>query len=136
MDDSGEPLIGATVRVQGTTAGTITDFDGLFSISDVADDAIVEVSYMGYLPQQQKAAADMRIVLQEDVQQMVRSCLTGRDYEVIALRYGLNGEPPCTLEQIGGRYHISRERVRQIEARAMQKMMRAARRRGLVEYVS
>ena len=70
VDDSGEPLIGATVRVQGTTAGTITDFDGLFSISDVADDAIVEVSYMGYLPQQQKAAADMRIVLQEDVQRL------------------------------------------------------------------
>lgn len=70
VDDSGEPLIGATVRVQGTTAGTITDFDGLFSLSDVADDAIVEVSYMGYLPQQLKAAADMRIVLQEDVQRL------------------------------------------------------------------
>ena len=70
VDDSGEPLIGATVRVQGTTAGTITDFDGLFSLSDVADDAIVEVSYMGYLPQQQKAASDMRVVLQEDVQRL------------------------------------------------------------------
>ena len=70
VDDSGEPLIGATVRVQGTTAGTITDFDGLFSLSDVADDAIVEVSYMGYLPQQMKAAADMRVVLQEDVQRL------------------------------------------------------------------
>ena len=70
VDDSGEPLIGATVRVQGTTAGTITDFDGLFSISDVADDAIVEVSYMGYLPQQLKAASDMRVVLQEDVQRL------------------------------------------------------------------
>ena len=70
VDDSGEPLIGATVRVQGTTAGTITDFDGLFSLSDVADDAIVEVSYMGYLPQQMKAASDMRVVLQEDVQRL------------------------------------------------------------------
>ena len=70
VDDSGEPLIGATVRVQGTTAGTITDFDGLFSLSDVADDAIVEVSYMGYLPQQLKAASDMRVVLQEDVQRL------------------------------------------------------------------
>ena len=70
VDDSGEPLIGATVRVQGTTAGTITDFDGLFSLSDVADDAIVEVSYMGYLPQQMKAASNMRVVLQEDVQRL------------------------------------------------------------------
>lgn len=70
VDENGEPLIGATVRVQGTTAGTITDFDGLFSLSDVADDAIVEVSYMGYLPQQLKAASDMRVVLQEDVQRL------------------------------------------------------------------
>ena len=70
VDENGEPLIGATVRVQGTTAGTITDFDGLFSLSDVADDAIVEVSYMGYLPQQLKAATGMRIVLQEDVQRL------------------------------------------------------------------
>ena len=70
VDDNGEPLIGAAVRVQGTTDGTITDMDGLFSLSDVADDAIVEVSYMGYLPQQQKAASDMRVVLQEDVQRL------------------------------------------------------------------
>lgn len=70
VDENSEPLIGATVRVQGTTAGTITDFDGLFSLSDVADDAIVEVSYMGYLPQQLKAASDMRVVLQEDVQRL------------------------------------------------------------------
>ncbi len=70
VDDNGEPLIGAAVRVQGTTDGTITDMDGLFSLSDVADDAIVEVSYMGYLPQQMKAASDMRVVLQEDVQRL------------------------------------------------------------------
>ncbi len=70
VDDNGEPLIGAAVRVQGTTDGTITDFDGLFSLSDVADDAIVEVSYMGYLPQQMKAASNMRVVLQEDVQRL------------------------------------------------------------------
>ena len=70
VDDNGEPLIGAAVRVQGTTDGTITDMDGLFSLSDVADDAIVEVSYMGYLPQQLKAATGMRIVLQEDVQRL------------------------------------------------------------------
>lgn len=70
VDDNGEPLIGAAVRVQGTTDGTITDMDGLFSLSDVADDAIVEVSYMGYLPQQLKAASDMRVVLQEDVQRL------------------------------------------------------------------
>ena len=70
VDDSGEPLIGAAVRVQGTTDGTITDMDGRFSLPNVVDGATVEVSYMGYLPQQLKAASDMRIVLQEDVQRL------------------------------------------------------------------
>lgn len=70
VDDNGEPLIGAAVRVQGTTDGTITDMDGLFSLQNVAEGATVEVSYMGYLPQQLKAASDMRVVLQEDVQRL------------------------------------------------------------------
>lgn len=70
VDDNGEPLIGAAVRVQGTTDGTITDMDGRFSLPNVADGATVEVSYMGYLPQQLKAASDMRVVLQEDVQRL------------------------------------------------------------------
>ena len=70
VDDNGEPLIGAAVRVQGTTDGTITDMDGRFSLQNVAEGATVEVSYMGYLPQQMKAASDMRVVLQEDVQRL------------------------------------------------------------------
>lgn len=70
VDDNGEPLIGAAVRVQGTNDGTITDMDGRFSLPNVADGATVEVSYMGYLPQQLKAASDMRVVLQEDVQRL------------------------------------------------------------------
>lgn len=70
VDDNGEPLIGAAVRVQGTTDGTITDMDGRFSLPNVADGATVEVSYMGYLSRQLKAASDMRVVLQEDVQRL------------------------------------------------------------------
>ncbi|MBO4361801.1 MAG: TonB-dependent receptor [Paludibacteraceae bacterium] len=70
VDEYGEPLIGAAVRVQGTTSGTITDFDGAFSLPDVAADATVEISYMGYLPQQLKAADGMRVVLMEDVQKL------------------------------------------------------------------
>lgn len=44
---SGEPVIGASVLVVGTTTGTITDFDGNFQLS-VASDATLQVSYMGY----------------------------------------------------------------------------------------
>jgi DNA-directed RNA polymerase sigma subunit (sigma70/sigma32) len=40
------------------------------------------------------------------------------------LRYGLHGGEPCTLQQIGNRLQLSRERIRQLESRAMQKLRR------------
>ncbi len=47
----GEPLIGVTVLVQGTTTGTVTDFDGSFTLS-VPEDAVLEFSYTGYASQE------------------------------------------------------------------------------------
>ncbi len=49
---SGEPIIGATVLVQGTSNGTITDLDGMYTIQNVASDAILQYSYVGYLDQE------------------------------------------------------------------------------------
>ncbi len=70
VDEQGEPLIGAAVKVANSTSGTITDFDGQFVLTDVEAGAMVEVSYMGYLPQQLKASDGMRVVLMEDVQRL------------------------------------------------------------------
>jgi len=47
LDENGDPLIGANVFIQGTTVGTVTDFDGRFSIDAKAGDVLV-VSYIGY----------------------------------------------------------------------------------------
>ncbi|MBQ3633968.1 MAG: TonB-dependent receptor [Paludibacteraceae bacterium] len=69
-DEQGEPLIGAAVRVANSTAGTITDMDGRFVLDGVDAGTAVEVSYMGYLPQQLKASEGMRVVLLEDVQRL------------------------------------------------------------------
>jgi len=49
---TGEPIIGATVLVQGTANGTITDLDGNYSLQGVSPDDILEISYVGYLDQQ------------------------------------------------------------------------------------
>ncbi len=46
-DRTGEPLIGVTVKVIGTTEGTITNFDGEFTLNQVADNAMIEISYVG-----------------------------------------------------------------------------------------
>ncbi|MEO9477327.1 MAG: TonB-dependent receptor [Cyclobacteriaceae bacterium] len=47
--ESGEPLIGATVLEQGTTNGTITDFNGAYEVSGLNPDAILVISYVGYV---------------------------------------------------------------------------------------
>lgn len=51
-DSSGEPLIGATVSVVGSTSGAITDMDGRFRLINVPDGATVRISYIGYITQQ------------------------------------------------------------------------------------
>mgnify|MGYP002991252802 FL=1 len=50
VDESGEPIIGASVKVAGTTTGTITDLDGKFQVV-VPSGKQVEVSYIGYITQ-------------------------------------------------------------------------------------
>ncbi|MDE5847199.1 MAG: carboxypeptidase-like regulatory domain-containing protein, partial [Muribaculaceae bacterium] len=46
--EDGEPLIGATVRVQGTSKGTSTDFDGNYTLTDVPSSATLVFNYVGY----------------------------------------------------------------------------------------
>ena len=66
---SGEPVVGANVFVVGTTSGTMTDFDGKFSI-DVSPGATIQITYIGYLTKDivVKNASDLNIVLVEDSQ--------------------------------------------------------------------
>ena len=62
---SGEPIIGASILEVGTTNGTITDFDGNFTLT-VADGATLEISYIGYKTQSLPAGQNMKVRLGED----------------------------------------------------------------------
>lgn len=64
-DVEGEPLIGATVIVKGTTQGTATDVDGRFSLKNVSGKTLV-VSYVGYQTKEVPAGANLKIVLSDE----------------------------------------------------------------------
>ena len=63
-DANGEPIIGASVFEKGTSNGTVTDYDGNYSLKVANSNATIVVSYIGYVTQEVKAGSD--VVLQED----------------------------------------------------------------------
>ncbi len=91
-DNSGEPIIGANVIVKGTTNGTITDFDGNFSL-EVPMDATLSFSYIGYIPQEvlYSGQATLSITLVEDTQTLDEVVVTalGIRREKRALGYAM-----------------------------------------------
>ncbi|MFQ5846816.1 MAG: RNA polymerase sigma factor RpoD/SigA [Candidatus Methylomirabilales bacterium] len=62
--------------------------------------------------------------------------LTPRERAIIELRYGLRGEDPMTLEQVGKRFRLSRERIRQVEERAKRKLLTRAKTRHLHDFLN
>ncbi|MBR5102402.1 MAG: SusC/RagA family TonB-linked outer membrane protein, partial [Muribaculaceae bacterium] len=65
-DETGEPVIGASVRVVGTTNGAATDFDGNFQLTNVQNGATLQVSSVGYETQEVAAATNVVITLVEN----------------------------------------------------------------------
>jgi RNA polymerase sigma factor (RpoD-like family) len=72
------------------------------------------------LPEEQMSEAMMR----QEIWEVLGEVLTEREKDVISLRYGLTSSEPYTLEEVGGMFNLSRERVRQIQSKAMRKLRR------------
>lgn len=77
-DETGEGVIGASVMVKGTSNGTVTDFDGNFSLKCKTGATLV-ITYIGYNPQELSAKDGMEVTLKEDVAQL---------NEVVVVGYG------------------------------------------------
>ena len=73
--------------------------------------------------------------LRSDVLALLRSALSERECDVVRLRFGLDDGRPRTLEEIGTIFSVTRERVRQIEARALHKLRQPYRNHALEPYV-
>ena len=88
-DDLGEPIIGASVLVKGTNNGSITDFDGNFTINNVDINSILEISYVGYVTQSItiKDNSPINIILKEDSETLE---------EVVVVGYGVQKKSVVT----------------------------------------
>ena len=76
-DATGEPVIGASVRVVGSQQGTVTDFDGLFTLDGVPQGARLQISSIGYETHEVAAASDMVITLAESTQMLENLVVIG-----------------------------------------------------------
>lgn len=90
VDDKGEPVIGASVVVEGMSIGTITNLDGNYILNDVPETARISVSYIGYQSMEFRAADSKslaRIVLKEDTKVLD---------EVVVVGYGVQKKSDIT----------------------------------------
>ena len=76
VDDTGEPVIGATIQIKGTAQGTVTNIDGLFTLPAPANATLV-ISYVGFQTQEVAASPNMRIVLSADTQLLQEVVIVG-----------------------------------------------------------
>ena len=73
-------------------------------------------------------------ILKEQLSEII-STLTDREQKIIRLRFGIGGGRPHTLEEVGAEFDVTRERIRQIEAKALSKLRKNKETKKLHEYL-
>ena len=67
--------------------------------------------------------------------EQMKECINEREFEVLKYRFGLYGENNKTLDEIGKMYHVTRERIRQIEKKALQKLRNSYKMKSFIDYL-
>lgn len=99
---------------------TLIDEDGKLTLEEVLPDPLVEepLSVLEHTKRAEEVASWL-------------DTLTSDEKKVITLRYGLDGEEPQTLESIGKTFGVTRERIRQIEQKSLNKLRRTVKRKNI-----
>ncbi len=120
------------VKQSLANSGRHISLDAPLSNDDDSSSSMYEV-YMGgdlYSPDEHLLSGSLRMEIERSLHS-----LTGREADVIRLYFGLNGDHPLTLEEIGERFDLTRERVRQIKEKALRRLKHASRSKILKSYL-
>ena len=97
-----------------------------------------EDSYLGDFIEDTKQASPYELtsqrLLRENIEEVL-AALSDRESKVLEMRFGLRGAKPMTLEEVGREFGVTRERIRQIEAKALRKLKHPSKRRMLQDYL-
>lgn len=97
-----------------------------------------EDSYLGDFIEDTKQATPYELtsqrLLRENIEEVL-AALSDRESKVLEMRFGLRGAKPMTLEEVGREFGVTRERIRQIEAKALRKLKHPSRRKMLQDYL-
>jgi len=136
-----EPSADEIARKLELTEGEVSDtlkisnshlsLDAPFSVSE--DNSLIDIleDEMQESPDESLLSDSLRIEIEKAL-----DTLTPREAEVINLYFGLNHEKPLTLEEIGARFSLTRERVRQIKEKAIRRLRHASRSKALRAYLN
>jgi len=97
--------------------------------SSILGDFVEDEGYM---------APDTQVVekaLKDDINEILLT-LTEKEAEIVQFRFGLNGRSPLSLKEIGDRYHLTKERIRQIEKKALKRLQHPSRVGRLEAYIA
>lgn len=78
--------------------------------------------------------ATSKRLLKENINEVLQA-LSDREARVLRMRFGLEGQRPMTLEEVGRKFGVTRERIRQIEAKALRKLKHPSRRKKLQDFL-
>ena len=135
-----EPAVEEIARELGWEPGRVGYLLGLNTETVSLDTPVGEdgdsylVDFISDPAAEDPEAAAIKSAFHRDLQRALAG-LTEREREVIRLRFGLTDGRERTLEEVGSMFHVTRERIRQVETKALRKLRHPARARFLLEYI-
>lgn len=136
-----QPTINEIANEMGLSIPEVTKLHKLqsdtVSMNTLIDDE-EDTELENFIPASEETPEDVVItgIMQLQVRKLLEDCnLKPREIEVLMLRFGFNDIEPMTLEEVGKKFNITRERVRQIESKALMKIRRSKHVKALAEYM-